>query len=107
MKKYLYFWIEKYRNLDDFGESKGYLFENFGVNLSSQYILHHEWKSEKLKIFFDSENGWNKSQLEYFYSDNIVDIKVLLSGKSSNINTVCRIRADFDRKRRFCVFRAP
>ena len=32
---------------------------------------------------------------------------LLLSGKSYNINTICWIRADFDRKRRFCVLRAP
>lgn len=98
MKKYLYFWIEKYRNLDDFGESKGYLFENFGVNLSSQYILHHEWKSEKLKIFFDSENGWNKSQLEYFYSDNIVDIKAFVGnngcGKTTLLTSLFQLVAE-------------
>ena len=100
MKKYLYFWIEKYRNLDDFDESKGCLFENFGVNLSSQYIFHHEWDSEKLKIFFGSEkeNVRNKNQLEYFYSDNIVDIKAFVGnngcGKTTLLTSLFQLVAE-------------
>ena len=32
MRKYLYFWMNKYRRLDDFDAAKGYLFEILGLN---------------------------------------------------------------------------
>lgn len=84
MKKYLYFWIEKYRNLDDFDESKGYLFENFGVNLSSQYVFHHEWDSEKLKIIKELKTDIP----EFFYSENIIDIKALVGNNGCGKTTL-------------------
>ena len=98
MKKYVYFWIEKYRNLDDFDESKGYLFDDLGMNLSSQYAFRHEWNSGKLKIFFDNENEQNKKQLEYFYSDNIVDIKAFVGdngcGKTTLLTSLFQLVAE-------------
>ena len=98
MKKYLYLWIEKYRNLDDFDESKGSLFENFGVNLSSQYIFRHEWKSKRLKIYFDEEIERKENSLEYFYSENIVDLKAIVGdngcGKTTLLTSLFHLVAE-------------
>ena len=98
MKKYLYLWVEKYRNLDDFDESKGSLFENLGVNLSSQYIFRHEWKSKRLKIYFDEEIERKENSLEYFYSENIVDLKAIVGdngcGKTTLLTSLFHLVAE-------------
>lgn len=84
MKKYLYFWVEKHRKLDDFDETKRYLFENFGVNLSSQYVFHHEWNSGKLKIIKELKTDIP----EFFYSENIVDIKAFVGNNGCGKTTL-------------------
>ena len=67
MKKYLYFWIENYKKLND---GSSYLFEDFGINLSSLYNICHNWDSSKLEIEIEEKSDVP----ECFYSDNIVDL---------------------------------
>ena len=31
LRKYIYLWIDKYRNINDFDASQGYLFDDLGI----------------------------------------------------------------------------
>lgn len=81
MKKYLYFWIENYKKLND---GSSYLFEDFGINLSSHYNICHNWDSSKLEIEIEEKSDVP----ECFYSDNIVDLKVFVGDNGCGKTTL-------------------
>ena len=81
MKKYLYFWIENFKKLEN---ENTYLFENFGTNLSSQYIFSHKWDSHKLTI----TKKMDTDIPEFFYSENIVDLKAFVGNNGCGKTTL-------------------
>lgn len=91
MKKYLYFWIENYKKLND---GSSYLFEDFGINLSSHYNICHNWDSSKLEIEIEEKSDVP----ECFYSDNIVDVKVFVGdngcGKTTLLTALFQLVAE-------------
>lgn len=92
MKKYLYFWVEKYQKLNDENQ---YLLKDFGVSLSSHNFIRHEWDSEILKIDCDYPKD---DSVDFFYSENIVDLKVFVGdngcGKTTLLTALFQLVAD-------------
>lgn len=91
MRKYLYFWMSKYRKLDDFDAAKGYLFENLGLNLSSEYNISHTYNDEKeLSIKIED----NKEYIKDFYSSTICDIKTFVGNNGTGKTSLLRLISD-------------
>lgn len=92
MKKFIYLWINNFSRLDDFDEKKGYLFQDLGLSLSSEYKVHGE-RNELgvLEITVSKNANYQKS----FYSSNLTDVKVLVgnngTGKSTILKTLFKI----------------
>lgn len=90
MKEYLYLWIEKYRELNDFGSEK-YQFEDFGMPLSSKYIIDH--------VFTKSTKNNERTSLRItvvenddippnFFSDDIIDVKAFVGKNGTGKTTL-------------------
>lgn len=99
MKKYISFWIDKYIPLDEFDSSGPCLFENFLVNLSSEYYVQ---KDEQQLVFTINKSickkeGYNPSS---FFSENISDMKVFIgdngAGKTQLLKKIARIAAGYN-----------
>ncbi len=97
MRKYLYFWINKYRRLDDFNESKGYLFENLGLNLSSEYNISHTYNDEKKELSIKIED--NTEYIKDFYTSTICDIKTFVGNNGAGKTSLLRLISDIISKR--------
>ena len=91
MRKYIYFWIGKYRRLDDFDESKGFLFENLGLSLSSQYKVSHTY-NEKKELDIKIED--NKDYIENFYTSTLFDIKTFVGNNGAGKTSLLRLLSD-------------
>ncbi len=90
MKEYLYLWIEKYRELNDFGGEKCQ-FEDFGMPLSSKYIIDH--------VFTKSAENRERTSLRItvvenndvppnFFSDDIIDVKAFVGKNGTGKTTL-------------------
>lgn len=99
MKKYISFWIDKYIPLDEFDSSGPCLFENFLVNLSSEYNVE---KKEgvfqfKIKEYLCKKKKYNPS---LFFSKNIFDLKVFIgdngAGKTQLLKKIAKIAAGYN-----------
>ena len=90
-RKYLYFWIKQYRRLDDFDESKGYLFENAGVCLSSEYKIIHSYNDGELTFEIKKNE---KDYIKNFYSDTLIDIKAFVGNNGSGKTTLLKLISD-------------
>lgn len=97
MRKYLYFWINKYRRLDDFNESKGYLFENLGLNLSSEYNISHTYNDKKKELSIKIED--NTEYIKDFYTSTICDIKTFVGNNGAGKTSLLRLISDIISKR--------
>lgn len=96
MRKYLYFWVNKYRRLDDFDESKGYLFEDLGLNLSSEYNISHTYNDDKeLSIKIED----NTEYIKDFYTSTICDIKTFVGNNGAGKTSLLRLISDIISKR--------
>lgn len=96
MRKYLYFWINKYRRLDDFDEKKGYLFEDLGLNLSSEYNISHTYNDDKeLSIKIED----NAEYIKDFYTSTICDIKTFVGNNGAGKTSLLRLISDIISKR--------
>lgn len=100
MKKYIAFWIDKYIPLDEFDSSGSCLFENFFVNLSSEYCVQ---KDEQQLVFTINKSickkgGYNPSS---FFSENISDLKVFIgdngAGKTQLLKKIAKITAGYNK----------
>lgn len=92
LRKYIYLWIDKYRNINDFDTSQGYLFDDLGINLSSEYNVSHTFKKiEKEKNVLELKIKKNDDYEESFYSDCIQDVKVLVGNNGVGKTSLMRI----------------
>lgn len=92
LRKYIYLWIDKYRNINDFDASQGYLFDDLGINLSSEYNVSHTFKkNEKGKNVLELKIKKNDDYEESFYSDCIQDVKVLVGNNGVGKTSLMRI----------------
>lgn len=96
MRKYIYFWINKYRRLDDFDESKGYLFDDLGLNLSSEYNITHSYNDKK-ELNIEIED--NKEYIKDFYTSTICDIKTFVGNNGAGKTSLLRLISDIISKR--------
>ena len=87
MNKYIYLWLEKGRKIDRSTRGK-YLYSNFGVNLSSEYLCSHKWGNSSLELNIELNSRYEKN----FYSDYVDDIKVFIgnngAGKTTLLNNL-------------------
>lgn len=91
MKKFIYLWLNNFSRLDDFDETKGYLFHDLGLSLSSEYNVHGERKkSGILDVTISKNDNYQKS----FYSSNLTDVKVLVGNNGTGKTTI--LKALFD-----------
>ena len=94
MKKFIYLWLDGYNRLDDYSQEKGYLFEDIGLNLSSEFFVSHKKKNDALEVRVKRNGNYQKN----FFSGNISDVKVLVgnngTGKSTLINILFDILAN-------------
>lgn len=97
MKKYISFWIDKYIPLDEFDSSGPCLFENFLVNLSSEYNV----EKENGKFCFKIEKSQCKKKKynpSLFFSKNVFDLKVLIgdngAGKTQLLKKIAKVVAN-------------
>lgn len=93
MKELIYFWVEKYRAFSDpvTNETK-FLFNDFGVSLSSKYRVTHTFKDDETLKFEINETEvknlfFQSSEEDCYYPKCISDIKVIVgkngAGKTS------------------------
>lgn len=99
MRKYIYLWINQFVPLNGFNESEGFLFDDLGLNLSSEYTVNHSFKrgnvekgeDDEIKFSYRrNENFYN----EDFYSDNIKDLKVVVGNNGAGKTTLLRLLSD-------------
>lgn len=92
MRKYLYFWINKYRRLDDFDATKGYLFEDVGLSLSSEYNVIHKYdeNSKELEIKINANNDY----IPAFFTPTLSDIKAFVGNNGAGKTTLLRLLSD-------------
>lgn len=92
MKKFIYLWLNNFSKLNDFDETKGYLFQNLGLNLSSEYNVQSERDDRGI---LDITVSINDNYQKGFYSSNLTDVKVLVgnngTGKSTILKTLFKI----------------
>ncbi|WP_297701248.1 AAA family ATPase [uncultured Fibrobacter sp.] len=92
MKRLVFFWVEKYKEIDFMNHENRFLFENLGVDLSSKYHFEYKWDSDGRKLY-DLNVFLNKDLIEY--SDKIQDLKVFVgkngTGKSSLLKLIGNI----------------
>lgn len=91
MKRLVFFWIEKYQEIDFMNHEGKFLFENFGVNLSSKYHFEYDWNDSKKELSISKKINENLIA----YSDEIYDIKVVVgengTGKTTLLNLIGNI----------------
>ena len=91
MKRLVFFWVEKFQEIDFMNHEGKYLFEDFGVDLSSKYHFIYDWKGSEKKLFITKKTNDNP----YTYSDKIYDLKVFVGkngvGKTSFLNLIGNI----------------
>lgn len=97
MRKYLYFGVNKYRRLDDFDESKGYLFEDLGLNLSSEYNISHTYNDDDKELSIKIED--NTEYIKDFYTSTICDIKIFVGNNGAGKTSLLRLISDIISKR--------
>ena len=87
MKKFIYLWLNNFSRLDDFDETKGYLFHDLGLSLSSEYNVNGERnKSGILDITISKNDNYQKG----FYSSNLTDVKVLVGNNGTGKTTILK-----------------
>ena len=97
MKELIYFWVDKYRQFQDPNTHvMKFLFNDFGINLSSKYKVIHEKEDDgflqftinetKIKKFFSSP-----SEEKRFYSKRISDIKVIAGKNGAGKSTLLEL----------------
>ena len=99
MRKYIYLWINQYRFINGLDESEGFLFDDLGLNLSSEYTVSHILKRGNIEKGEDDELEFlircNKDSYdEEFYSDNIKDLKVIVGNNGAGKTTILRLLSD-------------
>jgi hypothetical protein len=90
MKKFIYLWLDGYNRLDDYHQEKGYLFEDIGLNLSSEFFVSHEKKNDVIDVHVKR----NSKYQENFFSGNISDVKVLVGNNGTGKSTIINILFD-------------
>lgn len=113
MNDYIYLWVDQYRFIDEINGENKYLFNNFGISLSSKYKVHIENEAASpLAIHIDDSESkilYEPAEEGYFYSKCISDLKVIVgkngAGKSSIIELLKDIIAGniHDGNLRFCL----
>lgn len=119
MKDLIYFWVDKYRQFHDPNTHvPKFLFNDFGINLSSKYKVTHTLKSDgtlkfdinetKIKRFFEAE-----SDEEKFYSKYISDIKAIAGKNGAGKSTILELLSyiisgqqsflDLDSSFKYCI----
>lgn len=99
MNELIYFWIDKYRQFQDPNtHAMKFLFNDFGINLSSKYKVIHEKMDDgslqftinesKIKKFFS-----NESEEECFYSKRISDVKAIAGKNGAGKSTLLELLA--------------
>lgn len=97
MKNLIYFWVDKYRSFKDPNtHATKYLFDDFGISLSSKYKVTHTLKRDgtlkfdvnetKIKRFFEAD-----SDDERFYSERISDIKAIAGKNGAGKTTLLEL----------------
>ena len=99
MRKYIYLWINQYIPLNGYNESEGFLFDDLGLNLSSEYTVTHSLKRGNVERGEDDEIEFSISRNkdtydENFYSDNIKDIKVIVGNNGVGKTTLLKVLSD-------------
>ena len=88
MKRIVFFWIEKYQEIDFMNHEGKFLFENFGVNLSSKFHFEYDWNDSKKELAISKKINENL----VVYSDKIYDIKIVVgkngTGKTTLLNLI-------------------
>lgn len=103
MKNIVYFWVKQYKQLDEVNGKPVWLFDDFGVTLSSKYIIKHSWNADDgiftIETVTKCPNANNLFDGKY-YSSSIHDLKVIVgnngAGKTSLINLLADIASGFD-----------
>lgn len=113
MNDYIYLWVDQYRFIDEIDGECKYLFNNFGISLSSKYKVHVENEAAPpLEIHIDDSASkilYEPDEEGCFYSECLTDLKVIVgqngAGKSSIIELLKDIIAgniQYDNLR-FCL----
>ena len=88
MKRIVFFWIERYQEIDFMNHEGKFLFENFGVNLSSKFHFEYDWNDSKKELAISKKINENL----VVYSDKIYDIKIVVgkngTGKTTLLNLI-------------------
>ena len=97
MRDYVYFWVDTCQYVRHISEKETCLFDDFAVNLSSKYTITHKWNKKRRLFSFEtcSNNEYMISNLkENFYSENIVDLKIILGNNGAGKSSLMELLAD-------------
>lgn len=107
MKRLVFFWVEKFQEIDFMNHEGKFLFEDFGVDLSSKYHFEYKWDSDNRELY-DLKVSVNTELIKY--SDKIHDLKVLVGnngvGKTSLLKLISGIVSGnkLNKTKRYVVF---
>lgn len=88
MKRLVFFWIEKYKEIDFMNHEGKFLFEDFGVDLSSKYHFEYKWNSKNRELY-DLNVSVNTELIKY--SDKIHDLKVIVGKNGTGKTTLLKL----------------
>lgn len=97
MNDLIYFWVDKYRPFQDPDtHATKYLFDDFGISLSSKYKVTHKRNGDGTLQFEVSETNIKSffqatSEEECFYSKHISDIKVIAGKNGAGKSTLLEL----------------
>lgn len=88
MKRIVFFWVEKFQEIDFMNHENQFLFENFGVDLSSKYHFEYKWNPVE-RVLYDLNEHLNTDLIKY--SKKIHDLKVLVGNNGTGKTTLLKL----------------